>query len=107
MCPSTATPQVGLSFGRLAEQSPPTGYEPKSLIEVSSERTPIVLSSRWCSLDTNADDLATSVDASEVCDTSDVVVVDFTTVFSGARSKCFPTQCFLFSFKRGETNAGR
>ena len=35
------------------------------------------------------------------------VTVEFTTVFSGARSKCSPIQCFWFSgtFKRGETSA--
>ena len=40
--------------------------EPKSLIEVSSKYTPIVLPSRRCSLDMNVDD------ASEACDISDV-----------------------------------
>ena len=68
MSPSTATPQGGLCFSRLAEQSPLTGDEPKSLVEVSSEYTPIVLPSRRCSLDTNADDLATTLDASEARD---------------------------------------
>ena len=58
MSPSTAT----LQFGRLAEQSPLTGYEPKSLVEVSSERTPIILFSRRGSLDTNVDDLAITLD---------------------------------------------
>ena len=71
MCPSTATPQGGLSVGRLAEQSPLTGYEPKSLIEVRSESTPIVPPSRRCSLDTNVNDLATTLEASEVCQTWD------------------------------------
>ena len=72
MSPSTATLQGGLCFGRLAEQSAFTGYGPKSLLEVSSEHTPIVLPSRRGSLDTNVDDIATTVDASEVCDTTDV-----------------------------------
>ena len=61
-----------LCLGRLAEQSSLTGYEPKSLIEVSSEHTPINLPSRKGSLDTNLDDLATNVDASEVYDTTDM-----------------------------------
>ena len=88
--PSTATLQRGLRFSRLAEQSPLS----KSLIEVSSGHTPINLPSKWSSLDTNLDDLAT---------------VDFTTVLSGARSKCYPIHGFQFSgtFKRGETHAGR
>ena len=72
MCPSTATVQGGLCFGRLAEQSPLTDVEPKSLTEVSSEHTPINLPSRKGSLDTNLDDLATTLDASEVYDTTDV-----------------------------------
>ena len=44
--PSAVPLQGGLRFGRLAEQSPLTGYEPESLIEVSSEHTPINLLSR-------------------------------------------------------------
>ena len=40
--------------------------------EVSSEHTPIILPSRRVSLDTNADDLVTTLDASEVCDKTDV-----------------------------------
>ena len=116
--PSTATLQGGLCFGRVAEQSLLAGYEPKSLIEVSSEHTPINLPSSKGSPDTNLDDLATSVDASVKHDTTDVGRVGFTTVFSGARSKCCPIiqawrdpgGTFLFSdhvFKRGEIQAGR
>ena len=70
--PSTATLQGRLCFGRLAEQFPLTGYEPKSLIEASSEYTPIDLPSRKGSPDTNLDDLATTVDASETHDKTDV-----------------------------------
>ena len=51
---------------------PLTGYEPKSLIVVSSVHTPINLSSRRGSLDTNLDHLATTVDASETIDTTEV-----------------------------------
>ena len=36
-----ANPRSGLLFGRMAEHSHLTGYEPKSLIEVSSEFSPI------------------------------------------------------------------
>ena len=108
VCPSTATLQGGLCFGRLAEQSPLTGYEPKSFIEVSNEHTPINLPSRgqsrhgpWrsrhhcrCVWSLRHKRNGT---------------VDFTTVFSGARSKFCSIQCFLFSdsFKRGEIQAGR
>ena len=49
-----------------------TSYEPKSFIEVSSDHTPIILPSRKGSLDTNLDDLATTADASQVYDTTDV-----------------------------------
>ena len=55
--PSTATLQGGLCLGRLGEQSLLTCSEPKSLIEVSSEHTPMILPSRGDSLDTNLDDL--------------------------------------------------
>ena len=55
-----------------AEQSPLAGYEPRSLIEDSSEHTPINLPSRNGIVDTNLDDLATTVDASEMIDTTDV-----------------------------------
>ena len=86
-----AAPQGGWLFGRLAERSPLTGYEPKTTIEVSTEHTPINLLSRKGSFDSDLDDLATIVDASEIIDTTGGTV-DFTT-FSGARSKCLPIQC--------------
>ena len=70
--PSTATLQGRSCTGRLAEQSSLTGYEPKSLIEVSSEHIATNLPSRKGSLDTNFDDLATAVDASDMIDTTDV-----------------------------------
>ena len=70
--PSAATLQGGLCFGRLAEQSPLAGYEPKSLIEVSCEHTPINLPSGKDSLDQTFDDLSTTVDASEVYDRLDM-----------------------------------
>ena len=87
---------------RLAEQFPLTGCEPKSLIEVSSEHTPITIPSRRGSLLT----IATTLDASEVCDNRRGTL-DFTTVFSGARSKCYLVWCLLFSdtFKHGEIQA--
>ena len=68
-----ATPQEGLLFCRLTEQSPLTACEPKSLIEVSSEYTPISYPSRKNSLDTDFNDLATTVAASERIDTADLV----------------------------------
>ena len=48
-----ASPPGGVLFGRIAEQSPLTGYEPKSRIEVSSEHTPIYFTSRKNSFNTD------------------------------------------------------
>ena len=98
--------QGGLSCGRLAERTLLTGCELKSLIEVSSEHTPIILLSRRGSLDRKVDDLATTLDASQVCETTDVRRLS-SPLFSGARSKCYPIRCFLFSdtFKHGEIQA--
>ena len=56
---------------RLAGQSPLTGYEPKSLIEVNSEHTIYNFPSRKGSLDTNLDDFAATVEALEFKDTTD------------------------------------
>ena len=64
-----ATPQGGLLCGRVAEQSPLTGYAPKSLIESSSEHTPVNFPSRKSSFNTDFNDLATKVAVSEVTDT--------------------------------------
>ena len=50
MSPYTATLQGGSCFGRLADQSLLTGYEPKSLIEVSKEHTPIILPQKYVHL---------------------------------------------------------
>ena len=67
-----ATPQGGLFFGRMAEQSRLTGDEPKTLIEVSSEHIPINLPSRKDSFVTDLNHLATTVDASAMIDTTEV-----------------------------------
>ena len=58
--------------GSAFAHSPLSGYEPKSLTEVSSEHTPTILLLRKGRLDTNVDDLATTLDTSEVYDTTDV-----------------------------------
>ena len=58
-----------MQFGRLAEQGPLAGYEPKSLIEVRSEHTPINFPSRKNSFDTDFGGLAATVDASQRTDT--------------------------------------
>ena len=67
-----ATLQGRLILGWLAEQSPPTGYEPKSPIEVSSEHTPIDFPSRKDSFDTDFNDPSTTVAAPEIGDTMEV-----------------------------------
>ena len=71
MSSNTATPQGGSCCGRLAEQSPLTEYETKSLIEVSSEHTDYLTVQKRHPTRT-FDDLATTLDASEVYDTTDV-----------------------------------
>ena len=62
-----ATPPAGIKFGHLAESSPHTGYEPKSCIDVSSERTPINHASRTDCFNIE-NDLTTTVAASENSD---------------------------------------
>ena len=49
-----------------------TGCEPNAPTEVSSEATPVVLHSRRCSLESTCDDLATTLDASEAGERSDL-----------------------------------
>ena len=71
--PATSTSQTELLFGRCAEQSPITGYEPSALVEVSStEAPPMKLPSRKGSLGSTCDDLATPPAASEVGKRSDL-----------------------------------
>ena len=70
--PSNWTPYAAPLFGQFAEPSPLTGYEPNAPIEASSEATPMVLDSRRCSLESTCDDFATTLDAFEAGDRSDV-----------------------------------
>ena len=72
-----------------------TEYEPKPLIEISSEHTPTNLFWRKRSLDKNLDYHATTVDALEVNDTTDVRRL--ISPFHWARWKFFPILCFFFS----------
>ena len=67
-------------------------------IEVSSEHTPINSPSRKGSLDTNLDDLGSSVDASEILDTTDVGRLA-SPLFSQEREVSSDT------FKRGEISS--
>ena len=87
--PSTWTPSTAPLFGRFREQSPLTGYEPNAPIEVSSAATPFVPLSRICLLESNADYLATTLDASGAGDRSDVGRLT-SPLFLQARGKCSP-----------------
>ena len=71
MNPST-TPLGGLLFDRMAEQTRLKGDEPKSLIEVSGEHTPIYVPSRKNSFNTDFNDLTTTVAASEITNAMEV-----------------------------------
>ena len=63
-----ADPRSGSLFGRMADQSPITGFEPKDLIEISSEYTPIHFPSRKNSLTADTDDVRTVI-ASDITET--------------------------------------
>ena len=63
-----ADPRSGSWLGQVAEQSLTTGNDPKDLIEISSEHTPINFPSRKNSFSTDIDDVATVV-ASDVTET--------------------------------------
>ena len=63
-------PGGGGWFGRVAEQSPLTGYERNNLIEISSQHTPINFPSRRNSFSTDFNDVPT-IAASDATDTLD------------------------------------
>ena len=65
-----ADPRSGSLFGRMTEQSSITGYEPKRLIEISSEHIPINFPSRKNSFTTDIDDVP-NVAASYITETFD------------------------------------
>ena len=67
-----ATPHGGLQFGRLVEQSPFVGYEPKTGIDATSEHTPINHQTTRNSFNTDYNDLTTTVAASETPDMKEV-----------------------------------
>ena len=50
-----ATPRLGGSSGRMADNAQPTGYEPKTCIDVSSEYTPINIAVRRENFDIERD----------------------------------------------------
>ena len=65
---SCATPSGGLLFGHPAESSPPTGYKPKTCIDVNSEHTPLNYTSRRNSFNIENNDLTTTTAASDNSD---------------------------------------
>ena len=65
---SCIDPGGGGWFGRVAEQSPFTGYEPNSLIQISSAHTPINFACRRNSFSADCNDVPT-VAASDATDT--------------------------------------
>ena len=78
-CPSLQETEVGANcaeprraswFGRVAEQSTPTGSEPNSLIEISSAYTPINFPSRTKSFNIDLKCVPTTIAASDVADFS-------------------------------------
>ena len=66
-------PGGGAWFGRMAEQSPLTSSEPNSLIEISSQNTPIIFPSRRNRFHTDFNDVPT-IEASGDADTLDAGV---------------------------------
>ena len=64
-----ADPRSGSWFDRMAEQRFLLGFEPKDLIEISSEHTPIKFPSRKNSFSTDIDNVPTIVAASDITDT--------------------------------------
>ena len=72
-------PQSGLLFGRFAEQSPLTGFEPSAPVEVSStEVTTTLLPSRKASSGSthnSGEDIVTALAVSDVDDRSELGVV--------------------------------
>ena len=89
-------PQSGVLLGRFAEQFPLTGYEPNALVEVSStEVTTTLLPSRKASIGSTyntGEDIATTPAVSEVDERSDLGNAGLTSVNTGERKKCEPTQ---------------
>ena len=83
-----ADPRGGSRFGRMAEQSPLTGCEPDSLIEISSEYTPISFLPRRNSFNTDFNSVPTTSAASDVADFHDERQLIYPTVHTGNRSKC-------------------
>ena len=68
----SAPPRGGMLFGSLVEQRPLASHEPRICTEVSIEHTPINLSSRRNSFNTDYNDLTTTIASSETTDTKEV-----------------------------------
>ena len=97
LCSPTHTHQClcvfGSWFGRTAEQSPLTGCEPSSLIDISSEYTPINFLSRKNSYGTDLNDVPTTAATSDVAGIHDAV-------YTGERSNFESLKCLCPSASR-------
>ena len=106
--PTTSTPQTGLLFGRLAEQSPLTGFLAQSSVEVSStETTPIVLLSRKGSIGStynSGDDRATILAASEAGQRSVLGMLASATVSQQRETSANPFGIFHSDGENSETS---
>ena len=83
-------------FGRMAEQSPITGYEPKDLVEISIEYTPTNFPTWKNSFTTDIDDVPSAV-ASDITETIEAGQLTSPLFHAGARSKCKHRRCLCLS----------
>ena len=105
----TAPLQGRLCFGRLAEQPVSQVMSPSLSSKSAAKHTPINLPSSKSSLDTNLDDLATTVDASEICNTTSVGRLSSPLFCQERDVNVFPfsVSCSQTHSSVGETHAGR
>ena len=89
-------PRAEGQSGRLAEQSPLTGYEPNATVEVSSAKvTPVLPPSRrasFCTVYDSGEDVITTLVSSEVDERQNMVNVGFPAAHGEERSKCTSLQ---------------
>ena len=78
-------------FGRMAAQSPLTGDEPNSLIEISKEYTPMNFPSRRNSFNTNLSSVPTTAAASDVADFHEELSLTLVTQETEVSAKPFST----------------
>ena len=89
-------PRAEGQSGRLAEQSPLTGYEPNATVEVSSAEVTLVLPpsrrASFCTVYNSGEDVTTTLVSSEVDERQNMGNVGFTAAHAEERSKCTPLQ---------------